>query len=144
MRPQFSAQDARRVTRVTQRCLDYWDERGIVRPSIRRGAGKGSVRAYSFRDLVKLSVVRHLRHAGLSLQKIQKALHVLRRRWKNLDPLADLRLITDGDRLHILTDDPAVLEDVLGQGQLVFSVVALGEIEKDVEKRAVRLEKRAV
>ncbi len=127
----FSASAARRIVAITQRQLDYWDERGVVSPSIRKAEGKGSERAYSFKDLVKLSVVKRLRDAGVSLAKIRSAIKILRKR-RGGDPLADLCLITDGKTVHVLTDDPRSLEDVLKKGQLVFMVIAAGEIEAKV------------
>jgi DNA-binding transcriptional MerR regulator len=123
---------------VSQRCLDYWDEKGLVTPSVNVASGKGSERRYSFRDLLKLRVVRELRGAGLSLQKIQKAIRALSRRTD--DPLADFRLITDGRRLHRVTDDPKVVEDVLSGGQMVFAVVAIGKLDAELRKRVAKLE----
>lgn len=137
----YTAYAARRIVGVSQRCLDYWDEKGIVRPSVRRSQGKGSARRYSFHDLVKLSIVKQLRNSGLSLQRIRKGLGVLKRRSISADPLVELTLVTDGKRLHRLTEDPSVLEDVLGHGQLVFSVVAVGRIEEQLRDRAFRLDK---
>ena len=46
--------------------------------------------------------------------------------------LVDRCLITDGQTVHMVTDDPSVLEDVLKKGQLVFTVIAVGEIESKV------------
>ena len=137
----YTAHATRRIVGVSQRCLDYWDEKGIVRPTVRQGAGKGSERRYSFHDLLRLSIVKQLRASGLSLQKIQKGLKVLKKRAISADPLVDLTLVTDGKRLHRLTKDPSVLEDVLGNGQLVFSVVAVGRIEEGLRDRVLRLEK---
>jgi len=131
MDAQFTAAAARRIVGVSQRKLDYWDERGLVIPSIRKADGKGSDRRYSFRDLVKLSVVKRLRDAGLSLGKIDAAIKILRRR-RGGDPLADQCLITDGKTVHVMTDDPSALEDVLRKGQLVFTVIAAGQIEAKV------------
>lgn len=142
MKERYSAQDARRITGVSQRRLDYWDERGLVRPSVEKADGKGTVRTYSYHDLVKLSVVKHLRDSGLSLQRIQKAVKVLRNRMKSGDPLKNLRLVTDGKHVHTLTENSKALEDVLGHGQLVFSVVAVGKIELEVRKAVSKRARR--
>ena len=119
----FTASAARR--------LDYWDERGLVSPSVRKAKGKGSERQYSFKDLVKLSVVKGLRDAGLSLSRIQTAIKILKKRRVG-DPLADICLIPDGRTVVVRTKDRNTLEDVLQKGQLVFTVVATGEIEAKV------------
>ncbi len=105
--------------------LQHWDRTGIVRPSIKIGAGKGSRREYSFKDLVQLKMAKRLREDGIALQKIRKALEFLRKNFPDLKaPLAELRFLTNGVDLFILTDDPEVILNTL-QGQLVFSF-ALG------------------
>ncbi|MDO8630970.1 MAG: MerR family transcriptional regulator [Phycisphaerales bacterium] len=142
MDAQFTAAAARRIVGVSQRKLDYWDERGLVIPSIRKADGKGSERWYSFKDLVKLSVVKRLRDAGLSLGKIDAAIKILRKR-RGGDPLVDRCLITDGRSLHVMTDDPSALEDVLRKGQLVFTVIAAGQIEAKVTLAVRRYSARA-
>ena len=138
----YSAYAAREIVGLYQRRLDYWDERGIVRPSIKKGAGKGSARRYSFNDLIKLTVVKQLRDAGVSLQAIRKALRLLTKRSLSTDPLATETLVTDGKRLHRLTRHPGIIEDILAGGQLVFSVVALGQIRQEVRQKVVRLEEK--
>ena len=143
MKAHFTASAARRIVGITQRRLDYWDERELVSPSIRKAHGKGSERTYSFKDLVKLSVVKRLRDAGLSLAKIGSAIKILRRR-RGGDPLADRCLITDGKTVHVLTDNPSAVEDVLKKGQLVFTVIATGKIEAKVKRDAQRYCRSAI
>ena len=70
MKAGYSPADAKEIVGVSQRCLEYWDERGLVRPSIRKAKGKGTERRYSYEDLVALSVLKRLRDTGLSLQKV--------------------------------------------------------------------------
>ena len=139
----YSAALAREIVGISQRCLDYWDQRGIVRPSITEASGKGSERAYSFDDLLKLSLVKRLREAGLSLQRIRKGLEAIRKRWPKDDPLLDEILITDGATLFRLfqTDQ---LVDVLANGQLVFSVVAVGRVRDELGEKLLRLEGKYV
>lgn len=131
----FTASEARKIVRVSQRQLDYWDERGLVQASVRRDRGKGVERRYSYTDLVKLQVVKQLRDAGLSLQRIRKAVNMLKCRDPRRDPLADDILITDGNRLYRITSDHNVLQDILAGGQLAFSVVFLGKLEAKVRKK---------
>ena len=69
-----SAAAARRIVGLSQRCLDYRDQILVVQPSLEGTKGKGSLRQYSFDDLLRLAVVKNLRQAGLSLQKIRKGL----------------------------------------------------------------------
>ncbi len=133
----YSAAAARTIVGVSQRCLDYWAERGIVTPSNRQATGKGSERRYTFDDLLKLALVKRLREAGLSLQKIRKGLQVMRKRWPKNDPLLDEMLATDGSRFFRIKGNQ--VEDVLAGGQLLLSVVAVGRIRQDVQQTVLRL-----
>lgn len=116
MSSSYSAAAAREITGVSQRCLDYWSERDIVRPSIQMGTGKGSERLYSFDDLLRLTVVKKLRDAGLSLQRVRKGLEKLRKRWPKKDPLLDEHLVTDGESFYRVNGSQ--VEDILADRQL--------------------------
>lgn len=134
----YSAAAARTIVGVSQRCLDYWAECEIVTPSNRQATGKGSERRYTFGDLVKLAVVKRLREAGLSLQKIRKGLEKMRKRWPKKDPLLDEMLATDGLTFFHIKGDQQV-EDVLAGGQLLLSIVAVSRIRQDVQQTVLRL-----
>jgi DNA-binding transcriptional MerR regulator len=123
----FGAKIVKEITGVSRMQLQHWDRTGIVRPSIKIGAGKGSRREYSFKDLVQLKVAKRLREEGISLQKIRKALEYLRKNFSDVKaPLAELRFLTNGVDIFVLTDDPNVILNVLRE-QFVFSF-ALGEL----------------
>jgi predicted RNase H-like HicB family nuclease len=89
---------------------------------VRPAAGPGSKRLYSFRDLVQILVVSRLREMDLSLQRIRKCLDFLKKAFPHLDaPLAELALVTDGQTVFLLTDEPDKVLDALRQ-QVVWSV----------------------
>jgi len=134
------------LTGVSGRQVDHWATTGVVRPSVKGAAGKGSRREYAFRDLVALKVAKRLREGGISLQKIRKALVWLRRNFPEVKaPLAELRLVTDGDTLFLVDRDLSRIIDVLRGGQFVFSL-ALGEIieglQGEVQKFAAPKEEK--
>ncbi|OGR31213.1 MAG: hypothetical protein A2139_09560 [Desulfobacca sp. RBG_16_60_12] len=115
------------LTGVSGRQVDYWATTGVVRPSVKSAAGKGSRREYSFQDLVALKMAKRLKDEGISLQKIRKALAFLRKHFPDLkQPLAELRFLTDGETVYVGRDREKIC-DTLNQGQFVFSL-ALGEI----------------
>jgi predicted RNase H-like HicB family nuclease len=123
----FGAKVVKEITGVSRMQLQHWDRTGIVRPSISLGAGKGSRREYSFKDLVQLKMAGRLREEGISLQKIRKALEYLRKNFPDVKaPLAELRLLTNGVDIFVLTEDPQIILDAL-KGQFVVSF-ALGEL----------------
>lgn len=124
----FGKKAALALTGVSARQLEHWAATGIVRPSIRAGAGKGSRREYSFQDLVALKLAKRLRDEGISLQKIRKSLAWLRRHFPEVSaPLAELRFLTNGVDLFVLDRDPEKILDTLKQGQLVIAL-GLGEL----------------
>jgi DNA-binding transcriptional MerR regulator len=123
----FGAKVVKEIAGVSRMQLQHWDRTGIVRPSMKIGAGKGSRREYSFKDLVQLKVAKRLRDEGISLQKITKALEYLRKNFPDVKaPLAELRFLSNGVDIFVLTEDSQVILDAL-KGQFVFSF-ALGEM----------------
>ena len=76
----FTAHQSSRFTGCTPRQLRYWDQVGLVRPSIQQTGGRpGVARMYSFRDLVALRVVKSLLDGGMSLQRVRRAWEFLNR-----------------------------------------------------------------
>jgi len=115
---------ARAVTGVSPTQLSYWAKTGLVTPSVSPGRGRGTSRLFSFRDLVQLAVVAKLLGAGISLQRVRKAVGYLRKHSPDLShPLAELTLLTDGESIFHLTSNPKVIVDTIKHGgQLVFAV----------------------
>jgi len=125
------------LTGVSGRQVEYWATTGVVRPSI-AAAGKGTRRGYSFKDLVALRVAKRLKDEGITLQKIRKALAWLRKNFPDLkQPLAELRFLTNGKDLFVLTADPKVALDALKQ-QFVFSL-ALGELIEGLQGKVKKV-----
>lgn len=134
------------LAEVSARQVEHWATTGVVRPSI-PAAGKGSRRGYSFKDLVALRVAKRLKDEGISLQKIRKALAYLRKNFpEKKEPLSELRFLTDGQDLFVLTDDPQVALNALKR-QFVFSL-ALGEIiaglQGELRKLAIPKEEKVM
>jgi len=138
VRGSFPSASACRVVGITPRQIQYWDEIGLVKPSARAAAGRGTRRRYSFLDLLRLSVVRALIERGLPPRNIRRSLAALRDACpKALDPLAQLKLVTDGKGLFLVTDDARRILDVL-ERQFVFSI-ALGPLVRELRGRAAQL-----
>jgi DNA-binding transcriptional MerR regulator/predicted RNase H-like HicB family nuclease len=131
------------LTGLTYRQVDHWARTGIVIP-FKAGAGKGTRREYTFNDLVALRVARKFKEEdGISLQKIRKALAYLRKNFPDLrQPLAEMRLVTDGDTLFLVERDidreQEKIIDALKQGQQVFSVL-IGKIIEDLQGKVRQL-----
>jgi hypothetical protein len=103
----FDSKTVSRIVGVSLRQIQYWDETGFIRPSVKLAEGRGTKRLYSFSDLIQLKVVKDLSKHGLNLKKIRRCVAPLRRFVSEKSrPLHSLRYVTDGDRVFLLTDDP--------------------------------------
>jgi DNA-binding transcriptional MerR regulator len=128
---------ASRIVGVSLRQIQYWDERGFVRPSVKPAQGRGTKRLYSFHDLVCLKVVKDLAYHGISLQKIRRCLQPLRQyAAKAGQPLESVKYVTDGEKLFVITSDRKKILDAmerhfvlsLGIGNLVRELN--GEVQR--------------
>jgi DNA-binding transcriptional MerR regulator len=134
----FNSKTVSRIVGVSLRQIQYWDERGFIRPSVKTAGGRGTKRLYSFSDLVQLKVVKDLAGHGLTLQKIRRCLRHLRDSFPGAtQPLQTLRYLTDGDKLFVITSDRNKILEVMDR-QFVFSL-GIGNLvhELDGEVRRV-------
>ena len=137
MKEAYDSKMASRIVGVSLRQIQYWDERGFVRPSVKPAQGRGTKRLYSFHDLVCLKVVKDLAYHGISLQKIRRCLQPLRQyAAKAEQPLDSLKYVTDGEKLFVITNDRKKILDAmerhfvlsLGIGNLVRELN--GEVQR--------------
>ncbi len=61
----------------------------------------------------------------------------MRQRWPKKDPLLDEMLATDGSTFFRIKGDK--VEDILADGQLLLSVVAVGRIRQGVRESVLQL-----
>ena len=135
----FNTKSISKITGLSKRQIDYWDTTHFIKPTVREASGYGSVRLYSFTDLIQLKVAKTLKDAGVTLQKIRKSLNFLRKHMSDIEkPLAALRFLTDGEGIFVLTADKKIILDTLKGGQLVFAI-ALGEIVQELNGEIKRL-----
>lgn len=129
----FTAGDVQHLAGVTQRQLTYWDESAVVRPHGRRAQGRGSRRLYTVLDVLQFKLVRRLREAGLSLQKIRRALQYLAEVHDEPAPLAELEILTDGQRILIRRSDEQLVDPLAQQLVLRLSLAELlAEVRDEV------------
>ncbi|MGH2724191.1 MAG: MerR family transcriptional regulator [Actinomycetota bacterium] len=129
----FTSHQASRLTGCTPRQLRYWDQIGLVRPSIQQTGGRPGVpRLYSFRDLVSLRVVTSLLDGGMSLQRVRRAYEFLRRKAGMEGHLSEVKLITDGKSIFKVARREGEILDALRQGQMAF-FVAIDEIIQSID-----------
>lgn len=134
----FNSKTASRIVGVSLRQIQYWDEQGFIRPSVKTAGGRGTRRLYSISDLVQLKVVKDLAGYGLSLQKIRRCLRHLKRSIANgAQPPASLRYLTDGEKLFVLTDDKSKILDAMDR-QFVFSL-GIGNLVRELNSEVRRV-----
>lgn len=63
----YSTNEIARISGVSLRQLQFWDEQGVLCPR-----HEGHARVYDHRDALRLIVIAELRRKGISLQKIRK------------------------------------------------------------------------
>ena len=137
----FNTNTILKLTRLTMRQVDYWDRTHFIKPSIREASGYGTARLYSFVDLVQLKVAKTLIDKGVSLQKIRKAITYLKKNFPDIEkPLAEMRFLTDGETIFVLTNKKGIILDTLSKGQLVFAV-AIGEIIEGLKGEVEKISK---
>ena len=130
----FTAHQASRFTGCTARQLRYWDQIGLVRPSVQQTGGRPGVpRLYSFRDLVALRVVKSLLDGGMSLQRVRRAWDFLNKEARLDEHLAEVKLVTDGRSVFKVVRREGEVLDALRQGQMAF-FVAIDEVTRHVSE----------
>jgi DNA-binding transcriptional MerR regulator len=130
----FSVLQACRFTGCTSHQLRYWDQIGLVRPSVQSTGGRPGVRRlYSFRDLVALKVVKALLDGGMSLQRVRRAYEYLRKKAGLDEHLSSVKLITDGQSIFRVAKDDGEILDALRQGQMSF-FVAIDQITRNLDE----------
>jgi DNA-binding transcriptional MerR regulator len=129
-----------KVIGISYRQLDYWARTGLVTPSIREAGGSGTQRLYSFQDLVQLKVIKKLIDAGISLQRIRKAVQYLRQ--NKSSALSGITLMSDGVGIYACESEDEII-DLVKRGQGVFAI-ALDKVWEDLSSSLRTKEKKPV
>lgn len=132
MQASFTSQDVVRLTGITARQLQWWDEHGIVVP-----ARKGHRRVYSFEDLTEVAVICELRRKGFSLQRVRKVVRFLQKEFskrlaETVSGTSDLHLLTDGRTLYIETS-PQQIVDILKNSRQPMFALCLSDTVRQVK-----------
>ena len=117
----FSGTEIARLLDVTPARLRTLDRAGVVSPTGRR---KGR-RAYTFSDLIALRTAQTLLSQRVRLRDVTRAVSALKRTLPKVTrPLQELRIVSDGQRVVVHTQDGA-FEPLTGQMVLDFEVKSL-------------------
>lgn len=130
------------IAKITRRKLRYWEEVGLVRPSVSQRLGRKIVRLYTLDEVLQLSVAGWLRDS-LSLQQIRK---IVRQQGVTYDsPLSKLRFAEhEGSVYFQHTDGSWEAGKPLGQ-TVIPEAVPLNEFRRSIDaatRRSAKLRGR--
>ena len=122
MPDRFSSHDVIALTGVTARQLQWWDERGVVRPE-----RVGHRRLYSMQNVMAIAVISELRRKSFSLQGVRKVMRFLQREFgKGLAEIVSrnsaVHLLTDGKRLYLETSARQIVDILKNSSQPILGI----------------------
>src|SRR2546421_184709 len=122
MQDRFTSRDVIELTGITARQLQWWDERGVVRPE-----RKGHRRLYSIEHLTEVAVICELRRKGFLLQGVRKVMRFLEREFGRglaqiMERSSDLHLLTDGTHLYLETSARQIVDILKNSAQPILGL----------------------
>jgi len=131
MQDGFTSREVIGLTGITARQLQWWDERGVVRP-----LREGHRRIYSLNQLSEVAVICELRRKGFSLQSVRKVMRFLHREFGKglaeiVDTNSEVHLLTDGTHLYLETSARQIV-DILKNSQQPILGICLSDAVRQV------------
>ena len=122
MQARFTSKDVMALAGITARQLQWWDERGVVKP-----VREGHRRLYSINQLNEVAVICELRRKGFSLQGVRKVLRFLDRELgKGLEQIvshnSECHLLTDGKHLYLETSARQIVDILKNSSQPILGI----------------------
>jgi DNA-binding transcriptional MerR regulator len=120
--PAVDIQHAARLSGLTVSMITYLSRVDILKPS--RGGGRGSVRLFTFNDVLFLKVIADLLARGIEVSRLRTALKRARaeaQTWIDIRRAPRRYLVTDGTELFVRRRGK--LESKTKSGQLAFAFV---------------------
>ncbi len=131
----FSGTKAAQIVGITYRQLDYWARTDLVRPTLADASGSGTRRAYSYRDLLELRMIKNLLDAGIKLENVREVFSYLREHVQ-VD-IAAAHLVISGNTVVLCDGDQWI--DLVRKGQGVLNVLPLASVKDEVDSALVEL-----
>ena len=137
MKQGYTSNEVIGLTGITARQLQWWDERGVVRPE-----RQGRNRFYSMADLAEVTVICELRDKGFSLQRIRKIMRFLQREFgkrlvETVSGSSEYHLLTDGTKIYLENSAHEIIDILKSARQPIFTVCltdAVKRIQADVRQ----------
>lgn len=131
MEKQFTSAEVVKLTGITPRQLQWWDERGIVAPG-----REGRRRLYSQDDLAEVAVICALRRKGFPLQRVRRIMRFLQKEFGGrlahaVSSGSDYHLLTDGNRIYLENSQSQVI-DILKNSRQPLLGICLSDAVREV------------
>ena len=126
----YNSNDVARISGVSLRQLQWWDERKVVSPR-----QDGHKRVYVPEEVVEISVIAELRRKGFSLQKIRRVLKYLQREMgKRLGEAqvseSEVHLLTDGKSIFLEESPDRIIDLLKNARQPMFLVCVTDQLRR--------------
>ncbi len=128
----FASSQTARIIGITYRQLDYWARTNLVRPSLAVARGSATRRRYSYRDLLKLGVIKALLDSGIRLQLIRDVFVPVEKQLER--GVAEANLVIQGTSVT-LHRDPDSIAELLRAQPTNLKVLPLAEIKDELDLR---------
>ena len=137
MKQGYTSNEVMGLTGITARQLQWWDERGVVRPE-----RQGRNRFYSMADLAEVTVICELRDKGFSLQRIRRIMRFLQREFgrrlvETVSGASEYHLLTDGTKIYLENSAHEIIDILKNARQPIFTVCltdAVKRVQADVRQ----------
>jgi DNA-binding transcriptional MerR regulator len=132
-----TAKAAARISGLSEGMINYLCRHSIVTPSHGKKRGRGTVREYTYGDVLLLRIIAKLLTQGVSVLRLKKSLIALQKRGTHAAELVSQKfVITDGRNVYF--GDGTAFE-VMTSGQMAFAfVLELGSIRRYVDAKIAR------
>jgi DNA-binding transcriptional MerR regulator len=118
----YVSSDVARISGVSLRQLQWWDEQHVVSPR-----HDGHKRVYLPNEVIEVTVIAELRRKGFSLQKIRRVLRYLQREMGKrlsdaLSSESEMHLLTDGKSIYLEESRDRIIDLLKNAKQPMFLV----------------------
>lgn len=134
----FSSQEVSKLTGVSLRQLQWWDEQGVVTPIQR-----GHRRLYQLHEVVEIGLITELRRKGISLQKIRRVLRYLQKNanqslYETISNGSEVHLLTDGKHIYLEDNHRNIVDILKNARQPIISVCVSDQVKRLTTALAVK------
>ena len=134
----YSSQEVSKMTGVSLRQLQWWDEQGVVSP-----VQRGHRRMYQMHEVVEVALITELRLKGISLQKIRKVLSFLKDELGSglveaAQDGGEVHLLTDGENLYLESNHRTIVDILKNARQPLIGVCISDQVERLTAKVDMR------